>query len=121
MTRRQFRLTDLDLDEISQVVSGDDPTAHILIVKTAPCGCDIHTGTERNKKGEQVCERCGGMISKGMPSGDSMHIDAPLSDEFKHKDKMRKRKKTTRKSREKAMEAIDNMSKNDTPRSNRIR
>lgn len=88
--RPRFRLTDLDLDEISQVISGDDPTASILIVKNDPL--EKMTG----------------------PSGDSLSTDQPLSSEFKHKDKMKgRRKKSRKKMREDAMSAIDRMSEKD--------
>ena len=84
--RPRFRLTDLDLDEISQVVSGDDPTASIMIVKNDPL--EKMTG----------------------PSGQSLSTDQPLSSEFKHKDKMkRKKKKDPKRMRQAAMDALDEM------------
>lgn len=87
--RPRYRLTDLDLDEISQVISGDDPTAQILIIKNDPL--EKMTG----------------------PSGASMHVDRPLSSEFKHKDKMKGRKKDKKKMRADAMAAIDRMYEGD--------
>lgn len=88
--RPRYRLSDLDLDEISSVISGDDPLADILIIKN-----------------DSVEKMTG-------PSGDSLHIDKPLSSEFKHKDKIKGRKKKSRKKmRADAMEAIDKMPDND--------
>lgn len=83
--QKRFRLSKLDLDEISQVMSGDDPTADILIIKNDPV--EKMTG----------------------PSGDSMHVDRPLSSDFKMKDKMKRRKKPTRKMREEAMRKLEEM------------
>lgn len=37
-----FILSDLDLDEISTVNAGDNPTAEILIAKSSPGGGDMH-------------------------------------------------------------------------------
>jgi hypothetical protein len=88
--RPRFRLTDLDLDEISQVVSGDDPTASIMIIKNSPL--EKMTG----------------------PSGSSLTTDTPLSSEFKHKDKLKgRRKKSGKKMRSDAMSAIDRMGEED--------
>ena len=36
MTDKRFRLTDMELDEISLVPDGDDPSAQVVLAKAAP-------------------------------------------------------------------------------------
>ena len=47
MTEKKFRLTDMELDEVSLVISGDDPSARVLLAKVDPDFGDnkTHGGT----------------------------------------------------------------------------
>lgn len=76
---KRYRLSSLDLDEISLVRRGDDPTAKTLIHKAA--GCD-HTGM----KSGATCPECGAMI-KGMPSGSDLYVEEALQARRKKKRK----------------------------------
>lgn len=69
----KFRLTKLSLDEVSFVVSGDDPEAHIVLMKASPEGKDLYVPGPMGKKckcknypgrDSGKCKRCGGMLSK---------------------------------------------------------
>lgn len=70
-----IRLSKLDINEISFVTAGDDPTAKTLITKADPetiekmCG-DKHKGL---KKGE-TCKDCG-YVMKSSPTGRALYVD----------------------------------------------
>lgn len=99
----KYRLSNLDLNEVSLVGSGDDPTAKVLIFKSdgssvdvvehdedelVEKGCKMHKDTKRGER----CPGCG-YIRKGMPEGQDLYVKGEMDAGFKHKDKMKRKKR----------------------------
>lgn len=85
MADKRIRLSGLDLDEISLVRSGDDPTAKTLIHKAEPvvkCGDVDH----KDLKAGATCPDCG-YVKKGMPTGRDLYVEEAMA---------RRRKKRTK-------------------------
>lgn len=101
----KFFLEEMELDEISTVTSGDNPTADILIFKSDD---EIDKGGDRGcscgppKPGTPVCAKCGMQVKMGMqathmrkmmPGSQDLHVEKPLDDEdFKHAKKLKRKK-----------------------------
>lgn len=87
MTTPRFRLTDLDLSEISLVPSGDDELAAIVFAKSEP----VTKGScSRKHKAGRTCTSCGA-VSKSMPDSKAVYVPAPLGNEFRHNKKRKKK------------------------------
>lgn len=83
MSTGQFRLSNLDIDFVSLVASGDDPLARVVIAKAAPEGKSMYApdavnagnvmtphqfaNTDPQKHGAKKCDKC------GMPEDAAMH------------------------------------------------
>lgn len=75
MNKPTHRLSKVDVNEISFVTSGDDPTAKMLMAKADPdtivkCDPAAHKGL---KKGE-TCKDCG-YVMKSSPTGRALYVD----------------------------------------------
>lgn len=80
----QFRLTALDLIEVSLVERGDDPEARIVFSKGEQCG--------RTHKAGRTCTSCGA-VSKSAPDGKELNVPQPLDEkDFKHAKRTKKPK-----------------------------
>lgn len=87
MTQRKFDLSGVDVEEISFVHSGDDPTAKLVMMKYAGDTTGGHTCSEDHsklKKGQR-CESCGYEILKTHPTGRTLYVDQPMEPHKKRK------------------------------------